>query len=78
MPLDYDALPGGRVTNAGETKRCPRCGNRFTCMHQASVSCDCYNIDLPDTLTEQLSRHYDDCLCLGCLQQLLQLHQIKA
>jgi len=61
----------------GEVKVCPRCGNHFTCMHQVSVSCDCCNIDLPDTLTRQLSRRYDDCLCFDCLQQLLQLHRTE-
>lgn len=50
---------------------CPRCAQPFHC-GAADARCDCFDLQLDDTLREQLARQYNGCLCLACLRELKQ------
>ncbi|AGA90818.1 hypothetical protein Thimo_2065 [Thioflavicoccus mobilis 8321] len=51
-------------------KRCGRCGATFLCKVDELPHCQCIRVHLSDTLLEELSGSYSDCLCSRCLKQL--------
>ena len=53
-----------------ETKICPRCGRPFVCKANRVMHCDCMSLSLSEEVVDYIATHYDDCLCLGCLQEL--------
>jgi len=53
-----------------EVKNCPRCEQSFECHSSAMFLCQCNQVDLDEEVMEQLRDHYDDCVCLKCLQQV--------
>lgn len=52
--------------------RCPRCGGTFACGAAGPGPCACSSLTLSDTLQAQLRQQYSGCLCLPCLQALVQ------
>jgi hypothetical protein len=55
-----------------ERKICPRCGGSFVCKANRIHHCDCMGVLLSDETVEYIRQHYDDCLCVACLQALQQ------
>ena len=53
-----------------EKKTCPRCGNSFECKVGDIVNCQCHGIKFTNDMMSFVSKHYDDCLCRGCLMEL--------
>ena len=49
--------------------RCPRCGGSFHCAASEGF-CDCFELQLSDTLRQTLAEQYSSCLCISCLKQL--------
>jgi len=52
-------------------KRCPRCQREFLCHHENIALCDCSKVKLTAAEREKISKQYPDCLCLKCLQELI-------
>ncbi|PTT90270.1 hypothetical protein DBR42_06275 [Pelomonas sp. HMWF004] len=48
---------------------CPRCGGSFEC-GAVTGHCDCFDLQLTDTLRAELAAQYSSCLCLRCLREL--------
>ena len=53
-----------------ETKSCPRCDVEFECKSNSILLCQCQTIYLTPEQTDFVSKEYDDCLCVSCLQAL--------
>lgn len=58
-----------------EIKRCPRCGSSFECKANRVERCDCLGVTLCDAALEELSTHYEDCLCVPCLREINNLFE---
>lgn len=52
--------------------RCPRCGGSFHCGMNDTGPCACTGIRLDAALLQRLRERYTGCLCLRCLQALVQ------
>ncbi|NCA70692.1 MAG: hypothetical protein EOM91_11415 [Sphingobacteriia bacterium] len=57
-----------------EIKTCPRCGRAFTCKANRVERCDCLAVALTSTALDHLSTHYQDCLCVDCLESINRAH----
>ena len=53
-----------------ETKNCSRCNAEFECKSGSILLCQCQTIVLSSKQMGYISSHYDDCLCISCLQIL--------
>lgn len=53
-----------------EVVACPRCGATFECKANNPVHCQCSQVTLSKDLAEELTYHYDDCLCINCLREI--------
>jgi hypothetical protein len=51
-----------------ESRECPRCGELFSCT--GDLNCWCLDIEIPEYVREYISRYYEGCLCLKCLNEL--------
>jgi hypothetical protein len=49
-------------------KKCPRCGERFSCRQEAE--CWCAAMRVEPAMLAKLRARYADCLCEVCLQEL--------
>ncbi|MFT7776190.1 cysteine-rich CWC family protein [Roseateles sp.] len=56
--------------------RCPRCGGDFACGVNAG-HCACFGIRLTDALRDELAANYRGCLCLPCLNELIDADQAR-
>ncbi|WP_207492310.1 cysteine-rich CWC family protein [Aridibaculum aurantiacum] len=54
-----------------EMKTCPACKNTFECKANNIAHCQCTQVVLPVKVMDTIKKSYDDCLCLACLQQLV-------
>ena len=52
-----------------EPKVCEACGERFGCGAK-SDGCWCSEIVVPESVSEDISAKYPDCLCPNCLKSL--------
>lgn len=59
----------------GHNATCPRCGGGFHCGVRDAVPCPCGGVTLTPETIRMLREQYSSCLCLRCLQQLLQQQQ---
>ncbi|MCM1041821.1 MAG: cysteine-rich CWC family protein [Bacteroides sp.] len=60
-------------------KTCPNCGNRFECLHEDILHCQCAKVRIDAPLRAYLQEHYGDkCLCASCLQKLWEETRKKA
>ncbi|MBK1644568.1 hypothetical protein CKO25_07880 [Thiocapsa imhoffii] len=53
-----------------ELKQCPRCGAIFECKANRVERCACLSVTLTDAALEYLGDHYEDCLCVACLDEV--------
>ena len=60
-----------------EDKYCPRCNHLFECKVGNISQCQCNNIKLPEAVATFIERQYHDCLCIKCLQELVELDLCK-
>lgn len=51
-------------------KACPRCQQIFECVVDNIIECQCSNIQIPDSIRQNIAAAYDGCLCRNCLQVL--------
>jgi hypothetical protein len=51
----------------GKLKKCPSCGNFFTC--QGEDDCWCEKYQIPNKEFLRLSQDYNDCICPECLKK---------
>jgi hypothetical protein len=51
-----------------EPKACVRCNIQHICTQ--SYHCDCMAVDIPEKLISYMEFHFDDCLCMDCLEEL--------
>lgn len=52
-------------------KICPRCGNTLICRHDdMTIPCDCTKVHLEKKHFDYIRRHFNNCLCLKCLQTI--------
>ena len=51
-----------------EKDTCPRCGNKFHC--GKGGKCWCYEVDVAESVLQQINDTYDSCLCPDCLKSL--------
>jgi hypothetical protein len=49
-------------------KKCPRCGERFSCKQEAG--CWCATVRVEPAMLAELRARYADCLCEVCLRKL--------
>ncbi len=49
---------------------CPRCKQAFACKADNISICQCSAILLTDEQSQYISRQYNGCLCIHCLQAL--------
>lgn len=49
-----------------EQKKCPRCGNTFTC--STSAKCWCFEVDVTSETMEMIQDKFQGCLCPDCLK----------
>lgn len=54
------------MTKKGKLKKCPKCGNFFTCDGDNDCWCEKVQIHQKDFL--RISQEYNDCLCPECLK----------
>ena len=52
-----------------EDDKCPRCGKRFVC--SKSGKCWCFEVSVPETVQDEISKKYDTCLCPQCLTKVV-------
>ncbi len=50
-------------------KTCPKCGIKFECNNHDIFNCQCIHAHLKSEVSQKISRLYEDCLCLNCLNQ---------
>ena len=53
-----------------EKKHCPRCNIVFECKPGNIIQCQCSAIQLSVEEKAYIEGKYDDCLCIGCLQDM--------
>ncbi len=53
-----------------EIKNCSRCGALFECKAGSITQCQCFTVSLTETERHYIARHFTDCLCAACLQQV--------
>jgi hypothetical protein len=54
---------------------CPRCQAGFECKVGSILLCQCTTVTLNDAERHYIRKHYDDCLCAGCIKALKQEYQ---
>lgn len=54
-----------------EKKYCPRCYREFLCDSNNVDLCECLKILMSEEEREKISAMYSDCLCVRCLEELL-------
>ena len=59
-----------------QAKDCPRCHKPFGCQMTHITECQCSKVKIPSTLREWLAKHFDNCLCLNCLIELVEIDRI--
>lgn len=52
-----------------EPKVCERCNEYHICT--GTSNCQCFEVEIKDTMLDYLSTHYEDCLCRDCLKELV-------
>lgn len=57
-----------------ENKQCPRCNKGFECKSGSILLCQCSKIEVTTEQIEYIKSHYDDCLCLSCLNEISTEH----
>ncbi|PZR29772.1 MAG: hypothetical protein DI535_01320 [Citrobacter freundii] len=50
-----------------ETRKCPRCGNGFSCKPGNITQCQCFGILIAEEQRSFMDKRYTDCLCRDCL-----------
>ncbi len=51
-----------------EPRECARCRKVHICT--LTVHCSCMKAEITEATFDQISGHYDDCLCSDCLKEL--------
>jgi hypothetical protein len=54
-------------------KLCPKCGGRFECNINEITKCACFHVSLNREVRELISQQYNDCLCIACLQEFIEI-----
>jgi hypothetical protein len=54
--------------SANLEKKCPRCGERFSCKQESG--CWCATVRVEPAMLAELRARYSDCLCEVCLREL--------
>jgi hypothetical protein len=49
-------------------KKCSKCGVKFTCQNETR-GCWCEQFTLSKEVLDFLKKHYENCLCPGCLHE---------
>lgn len=52
-----------------EQKYCLRCSRLFECK-VGSITCQCSQIRLSEVEMRYIEKHYTDCLCIKCLEEI--------
>jgi hypothetical protein len=60
-----------------EEKICPRCGKAFECKVGDIINCQCYGIQLDQTVMDFINKNYEDCLCRACMDSLNKENQLE-
>ena len=51
-----------------DPRECERCGKVHICT--GTVQCPCFEVEINDKFLEYISSHFDECLCLTCMEEL--------
>lgn len=53
-----------------EQKYCPRCSRLFECRVGSIMQCQCSQIRLSEAEMRYIEKHYTDCLCFKCQEEI--------
>lgn len=51
-------------------KYCPVCNSSFVCKH--SSNCWCASLNIPDKVSKELKKNFNDCLCEVCITNFIE------
>lgn len=51
-----------------ESRECARCHRMHSCT--LNIHCSCMDAEITEKILDQISCHYNDCLCSECLEEL--------
>lgn len=55
-----------------ETKKCPKCGERFQCNNANILNCACMEVPLDPITRNKIAEKYDDCICVACMKAFVE------
>jgi Cysteine-rich CWC len=58
------------MSSKHEEKVCPRCKAAFECKVNSIALCQCAVVELNEDERYYISRHFDDCLCAKCMEEM--------